>query len=216
APVSSIVIGFVGGFVRRDNPHQQPVLLAERIRQNSAKGVYVEVFENRHRRSAYTTILRLLDRDRDGSLSVQEKSQARIGLYGHSWGATAAVLLARELNRVGIPVLLTVQVDSVTKPWQTDGIIPANVAAAVNFYQPHGIIHGRAQIAPADASKTQILGNFRFDYEKQPVACKGISWLDRTFMPSHMQSVCDPSLWTQVENLVRARLEPAPTVAEVQ
>jgi pimeloyl-ACP methyl ester carboxylesterase len=206
-PPSSIVVGFVGGFVRHDNPHHGPVILAERLRHTAPKDAYVQVFENRHRKSAYRTILHLLDRDHDGVLSDAEKSQARIILFGHSWGAAAAVLLARELNRAGIPVLLTVQVDSVHKFWQHDGIIPENVVAAVNFYQPHGIIHGRHEIVAADASRTQILGNYRFDYRKQPVHCDSLSWFDH-FTPDHAQSECDPRLWSQVEDLVRQRLEP--------
>jgi len=216
-PVTSptyILVGFAGGFVRHDNPHHGPVQLAERIRLNIPQGAAIQVFENRHRRAAYNTILRLLDSNHDGILSEFEKSQARIILFGHSWGASAVVMLSRELNRAGIPVLLTVQVDSVAKPWQDDKVIPENVAEAVNFYQPHGLIHGRPQITAADESKTQILGNYRFDYQKEPVRCEGATWFERTFTPSHMQSQCDPRLWTQVESLVRQRMEPQPaTVA---
>jgi pimeloyl-ACP methyl ester carboxylesterase len=212
---SSIVVGFVGGFVRHDNPYQGPVLLGKSLQRNAPKGTYVRVFENRRRKAAYRTIVQLLDRDHDGTLSDEEKAQARIVLYGHSWGAAAAVLLARDLRRLGIPVLLTVQVDSVAKFWQHDGIIPENVAAAVNFYQTHGIIHGRAEITAADPAKTQILGNYRFDYKQEPVKCEGLSWSDRLFTPTHAQSDCDPHLWTQVENLVRQRLEPVAGIAAV-
>lgn len=198
-----IVVGFVGGFARRDNPNQGPVRLAERARQDLPQNSYVHVFENRHRRAAYKAILHLLDRDHDGTLSSQEKAQARIILFGHSWGASAVVLLARQLDRMDIPVLLTVQVDSVAKPWQHDGVIPDNVEAAVNFYQPHGFIHGRSSIEAADATKTEILGNYRFDYHAAPVKCQGKSWFDRTFTRDHVQSDCDPRIWLQVESLVR-------------
>lgn len=205
-----ILVGFAGGFIRHDNPHHGPVQLAQRIQPDLPKGASIQVFENRHRKIAYQTILRLLDTNHDGVLSSEEKSQARIILFGHSWGASAVVLLSRELDRAGIPVLLTVQVDSVAKPWQSDKVIPENVAAAVNFYQPHGLVHGRAHITAADDSKTQILGNYRFDYQKTPVPCQGASWFQRVFTPSHMQSQCDPRLWTQVEDLVRQRMEPQP------
>jgi hypothetical protein len=122
-------------------------------------------------------------------------------------------MLARDLNRAQIPVLLTVQVDSVAKPWEHDAIIPENVAEAVNFYQPHGLVHGLPQIHAADESKTHILGNFRFDYWQSPVNCQGYSWADRAFTRSHMQSECDPKLWQQVEDIVRKRIESAPTLA---
>jgi hypothetical protein len=203
---SYILVGFAGGFVRHDNLRHGPVQLAQSIRPLLPKDASIQVFENRRRKAAYNTILRQLDRNHDGVLSPEEKSQARIILFGHSWGASAVVMLSRELNRAGIPVLLTVQVDSVAKPWQDDKVIPENVAEAVNFYQPHGLIHGRPQITAADDSKTQILGNYRFDYQKEPVRCEGTTWFERTFTPSHMQSQCDPHLWTQVEDLVRQRM----------
>ena len=214
--LSYILVGFAGGFVRHDDLRHGPVNLAQRMQRDLPKDASIQVFENRHRRYAYNSILRLLDSNHDGVLSSAEKAQARIILFGHSWGASAVVMLSRELNRVGIPVLLTVQVDSVAKPWQDDGVIPENVAEAVNFYQPHGLIHGRAKIAAADDSKTKILGNYRFDYQKDPVKCESSPWADRTFTPGHMQSQCDPHLWTQVEELVRQHMQaPVATVAAV-
>ena len=219
APPSSkinyILVGFAGGFVRHNNPHHGPVQLAQRLRREAPAGTYVEVFENRRRKKAYKTVLRLLDSNHDGKLSEEEKTQAHVILFGHSWGGSAVVLLARELDHAGVPVLLTVQVDSVAKPWQQDEVIPDNVAAAVNFYQSHGLIHGRSEIKAEDGTKTQILGNYRFDYREHPVQCEASSWFDRTFTPSHMQSQCDPQIWNRVDDLVRERIEPAPTLAAV-
>jgi hypothetical protein len=207
APVpSNIVIGFVGGFVNHDNPHHGPVRLAAQIQRAVPKDTYVRVFENRRRKQAYDAVLRLLDTNRDGILSAEEKARAHIILFGHSWGASAAVLLARDLRRQGVPVLLTVQVDSVAKVWQNDSVIPDNVAEAVNFYQTHGIVHGRRQITAADPARTQILGNYLVDYKKNPVQCPGASWADRFFTPGHMQSECDPHVWSQIETMVRQRL----------
>jgi len=210
APSSYIMVGFVGGFVRHTNLHHGPVILAQRLQQNSPKGAHVEVFENRHRKAALKSILHLLDTNEDGVLSQEEKAQAHIMLFGQSWGASAVVLLARELNERGVPVLLTVQVDSVRKPWQRDGIIPDNVTSAVNFYQPHGVIHGRSEIRAADDSKTRILGNYRFDYRQNPVHCEGYSWFYRNVTPDHMQSECDPRIWTQVESLMVDRMKSEP------
>jgi len=203
----AIVIGFVGGFVRHDRPHHGPIELAQRIQSIVPKGTHVEVFENRHRARARAVILRLLDTDHDGSLSDEEKSGARIVLYGHSWGAAAAVQLARDLRREHIPVLLTAQVDSIAT-WHDDSVIPDNVAEAVNFYQPHGLLHGVAQIRAANASKTEILGNYLTDYRKQPVPCTGYSWHNRIFTPGHMQSECDPKVWSRIEELVLQHLTP--------
>jgi len=112
------------------------------------------------------------------------------------------------LRQAHIPVLLTVQVDSVAKPWQNDSLIPDNVSEAVNFYQPSGLIHGRKQITAADPAKTQILGNYLVDYRKTPVECHGTSVFDRYFTPSHAQSECDPRIWSQIEEMVLQRLAP--------
>ncbi len=121
------------------------------------------------------------------------------------------MLLARDLQRQGIPVSLTVQVDSVAKLWQNDSVIPDNVAEAVNFYQTHGLIHGRRQVVAADPEQTEILGNYRMDYRKDPVECPEASWWDRYVTPGHMQSECDPHLWSQIESLVTQRLSTTDT-----
>src|SRR5580692_10171150 len=210
---SNIVIGFVGGFVRHDNPHQGPVQFAQRMQRTVPKDTYVRVFENRRRKQAYDAVLRLLDTNHDGILSAEEKARARIILFGHSWGASAAVSLARDLQRLGVPVLLTVQVDSVAK-WHNDSVIPANVAEAVNFYQPHGIIRGQTRITAADPDRTAILGNYLVDYRKNPVPCPGASWADHVFIPDHMQSECDAHLWSQIETMVRQRLLSADAVPD--
>jgi hypothetical protein len=204
APV--IVIGFVGGFVRHDDMVHSAVQVGAHLRQDYPSGVHVEVVENRHREKAHAEIVRFMDTDRDGTLSVEERRNARIILYGHSWGASEAVMLARELEREGIPVLLTVQVDSVPKPGENDKVIPANVAEAANFYQLNGFLHGEPEIRAADPTRTHIIGNFRFDYKANPIDCKEYPWYERVFMKAHIQIECDPKVWTQVESLIHSKI----------
>jgi hypothetical protein len=201
-----IVIGFVGGFVKHDNAAHSEVQLATRIRQDYPSGVQVEVFENHRREKAHEEILRLLDIHNNGSLSGEEKQQARVIIYGHSWGASETVALARELEEDGIPVQLTIQVDSISKADQNDTLIPANVRQAANFYQTNGLLHGQPEIRAADAAHTQIIGNFRFDYKAHPVSCPGYPWFGRLFMKSHIEIECDPTVWSQVESLIRSQL----------
>jgi hypothetical protein len=164
---SATVIGFVGGFVKPDARAHSTVQLAEHLRNAFPAGVYVRVFENHHGDQAYRELLRRLDVDNDGTLSADEKRQARIIIYGHSWGASETVTLARKLKKAGIPVLLTVQVDSVSKRGENDAVIPANVAQAVNFYQPHGLIHGRPQIRAEDPEHRRSWYS-RFGLQWQP------------------------------------------------
>jgi len=203
-----IVIGFVGGFVRHDDMVHSVVQVAAHLRRDYPSGVWVEVFENHRRKKAYADIVRLVDTDRNGTVSADEKRNARIILYGNSWGASAAVALAGELEREGIPVLLTVQVDSVSKRGENDQVIPANVAEAANFYQLNGFVHGKPQIRAADPARTHIIGNFRFDYKATPIHCKHYPWYDRVFMKSHTEIECDPRVWAQVESLIHSRLLP--------
>jgi hypothetical protein len=203
-----VVVGFVGGFVKRDDLVHSTVQLAARLREDYPSAVSVATFANRQGDQARAHVLSLLDTDRDGTLSTEEKKNARVIIYGYSWGASETVTLARQLEKEGIPVLLTVQVDSVAKRGQDDSLIPTNVSQAVNFYQPDGIIHGRSEIRAADPSRTQILGNFRFDYPTNSVRCDEYPWLSRLFMRSHIQIECDPKVWNQVEALIRSKLPP--------
>jgi len=205
----AIVIGFVGGFVKHNNRVHSTVQVVEHLRRNEhPEELYVQVFENCRREKAYREILQKLDLNQDGSLSSEEKQKARIILFGHSWGASAAVALARKLEQQGVPVLLTIQVDSVSKIGQNDEVIPANVEEAVNFYQSSGIVHGRSQIRAADPDRTQIVGNFRFDYKAHPIRCEGYPWFDRLLVRTHTEIECDPKVWNQVESLIYSKLSP--------
>jgi pimeloyl-ACP methyl ester carboxylesterase len=204
----AIVIGFVGGFVKHDNLAHSTVQVVEHLRNEHPTGVYVQAFENRHRGRAHREILRRLDLNHDGALSTEEKRNARIILFGHSWGASETVALARKLEKEGIPVLLTIQVDSVSKIGQNDAVIPTNVGQAVNFYQPDGIVHGQPQIRAADPDRTEIVGNFRYDYKANPIRCEGYPWFDRVVVKAHTEIECDPKVWNQVESLIYSKLSP--------
>ncbi|MGH9504954.1 MAG: hypothetical protein ACRD20_19040 [Terriglobales bacterium] len=203
-----VVIGFLGGFVGHNNLVHSTVQVVERLRNEYREGVYVQSFENHHPDRAYKEILQRLDVNHDGKLSAEEKQHARIVIFGHSWGASETVALARKLEQDGIPVLLTVQVDSVAKIGQNDAVIPANVGQAINFYQPDGIVHGRPQIRAADPARTEILGNFRYDYKAHPISCEGYPWFDRIVVKTHTEIECDPKVWSQVESLIYSKLSP--------
>lgn len=202
----AIVIGFVGGFVGRNNAVHSPVQLGQRLKKEYPAGVYVEVFENRRREEAHRRILSILRGGKDDPLTGDEKKNAKIIIYGMSWGGSEAVGLARELNAEKIPVLLTIQVDSVAKFGQNDEVIPVNVAEAANFYQHDGLLHGRSEIRAADAKQTRILGNFRYEYKTKSVNCEKYPWWDRVFTKYHTEIECDPEVWGRVETMIRAKL----------
>jgi hypothetical protein len=201
-----IVVGFVGGFVHHNDAVHREVQMADHLRTEYPVATQVKIFENHQGQQAYQSIVQSLDADENGNLSDHEKTLARIVLYGHSWGASEAITLARALGKNGIPVLLTIQVDSVKKFGENDRLIPANVAQAVNFFQLNGLLHGRRQIQASDRERTQILGNFQFDYKTQPVKCDGFPWYAQLFMKPHIEIESDPRVWNQVESLIRAKI----------
>jgi hypothetical protein len=212
-----VVIGFVGGYVRHDDAVHSGVQLAARIRGDYPSSAYVNTFENHRGEEAHQAVLHALDANHDGQLSADEKRSARIVIYGHSWGASETVALADALNRDGIPVLLTIQVDSVMKRGEDDSLIPPNVAQAANYYQTDGRLHGRSEIRAADPARTHVIGNFRFVYGKKPIACEAAyPWWDRLVMQPHIEIECDPKVWHQVESLIRAALPPPPAHATTE
>ena len=163
-----IVIGFLGGYVRHDDAVHTTVQVAKSLRDAYPNAIHVATFENRRLDDAHTLIVNLLGAKSASHLTAEQKRSAHIILYGHSWGACAVVSLARQLKTEGIPVVLTVQVDSVSKAGRDDQTIPDNVRYAANFYQDKGFIRGQPKIVAADASRTTILGNFLFRLQRHP------------------------------------------------
>jgi hypothetical protein len=204
-----IVIGFLGGYVRHDDSVHTTVQVAKSLRDAYPNAIHVATFENRRMDDAHTLILNLLGAKSASALTEQQKRSAHIILYGHSWGACAVVSLARQLKSEGIPVLLTVQVDSVSKAGRDDQTIPDNVKFAANFYQDKGFIRGQPKIIAADNSRTTILGNYYYDYSSNPIACPEYPWYTRFFMRSHIEIECDQKVWQRVEGLIREKLPTA-------
>jgi len=202
ASPETIVIGFVGGFVKADDTSHPEVLFASYLQERYTNEVSVKVFSNHDEKAALSYIMGHLDRDHDGSVSSEEKKQARIVIYGHSWGASQTAVLAKGLQRLGIPVLLTIQVDIISKFHQEPTLIPSNVAKAINLYQPNGPLHGRSQIVAADSALTKILGNIRMEYGNKSINCNNYNWFVRTFNRPHHEIENDPRVWNQVAGLI--------------
>ena len=202
-----IVIGFMGGNVHAGNLIHREAMVAQELQQRYPLRLHAAVFANRDGDNALRTVLELLDADGGGRPTAGEKSAARIVIYGHSWGASEAVTLARRLNQLRVPVLLTIQVDSVEKSNEDDRSIPPNVREAINFYQTAGLIHGRKLIAAMDPAQTTILGNYESSYRVHPVSCADFPWYARAFMRPHIEIENDPSVWTRIEALIRKQLQ---------
>jgi hypothetical protein len=203
-----IVVGFAGGFVHSTSSAHGEVALALHLRDQHAANIHSEIFENHHGRDAHSEVLRLI------AAQHIAPANARVILYGHSWGASEAVAVARRLQADGVPVLLLAQVDGVNKldadPHSDASLIPENVRQAINFYQDEGLLHGRATIHAANPHVTKILGNIHLSYKDHEVACPNYPWYARTFMHRHIEIENDPRVWNQIEALILSNLSTQP------
>jgi hypothetical protein len=198
-PGNTLVIGFLGGWEHWDDENRGVRKLALKLRR--VPDVFVETIGNHRERLAIELIRKALDWNRNGVLDPEERAGARIILYGQSLGGAAVVKLARELAALGIPVLVTVQIDSVG---YADGVIPANVRAAANLFQHDGPpIVGRGSIRAADPSRTRILGNFQYRYWFRNVDMSSTTWARKTLGGAHARMEQDPKVWARVEGLIR-------------
>ena len=209
-----MVIGFVGGFVRHDDIRHPEVAFAGLLRERYPSVVHAEVFSNHDGKKALRRVLQLLDTNRDGVLTDGEKEQASIIIYGHSWGASQAVTLARQLGQKSVPVLLTIQVDSVHKPGHDDAVIPPNVRNAINFYQTKGLIHGRSSIRAAHRGRTNIIGNLQMTYQDRRINCDNYPWIARHLNKPHHEIENDPMVWEQIASMIDNELSKSMAAVE--
>jgi hypothetical protein len=210
-PRNVVIVGFVGGFVSPHDTKHPEVQFAAYLHDRYPT-IHSEIYGNHHGRKALRQVVRLLDTDHDGTLSSLEKEQATVIIYGHSWGATETVEFAHELEHLGIPVALTIQIDTIAKPGHKTAEIPSNVATAINFYQTGGPLHGLPEIVAADPERTVILGNIRMNYDDRPINCDNYNWYSRTLNKPHHEIENDFRVWDEVASLINADLPDTPSV----
>jgi len=198
APEGKIIaIGFLGAWERWDDEHRNVRKLALRLRE---RGFEAETFANHSLRTAKKAVTGALDRNGNNRIDPDEAAGARVVIFGQSMGGGATVALARFLHSKNVPVLLTVQVDSFGF---RDGVIPANVKVAANYFQHHWFtIRGENQIRAKDPARTRILGNYEFEYPLWKVHTWPESWPRRVFGGAHARMEADPLLWSRIENLI--------------
>jgi hypothetical protein len=203
-----LIIGFVGGRESWDDKTQGVRKFALALRAQNRPGVFVETVRNNKRRVAIELIRNAFDRNRDGRLDESESASARLVVYGQSFGGAAVVKLARQLEKMKVPILLTVQIDSVGRK---DGVIPANVIRAANLFQRNGlIIKGEHRIRARDPSATAIIGNFEFDYRHKKIDISGVAWIKKIFRSAHTKMDQDPAVWSLVEKLIHESISSNP------
>jgi hypothetical protein len=195
-----LIIGFMGGRESWDNHKRGVRKLALKMRAMNLPNAHVETVENKKRHRAIELIRNAFDRDRDGRFDERERASSSLILYGQSFGGAAVIKLARQLQKMNVPVLLTVQVDSIGRG---DKVIPANVARAANLFQRNGlVIKGEREIRAEDPNRTTVIGNYRFDYSKKKIDLSEVSWMKKLFRAAHTKMDHDPAVWEQVEKLI--------------
>jgi len=126
-----LFLGYVGALEPANNPHSGVI----RIRRELQDGNYPDVCANSFSPYIWTEgrdwLLRHFP-SHPGRLTTTElQNSPKVILVGHSMGGWAILSVARDLKARGIPVELTVQVDSVGI---TDFTVPANVRSAAVFH----------------------------------------------------------------------------------
>ena len=195
----TLVLGFMGGRDSWDDDRQGVRRLALKLRSRNLP-IQVETVENGKRGLALRLVVAAFDVNRDGGLSQQEKENVRLVVYGQSFGGAAVVKLARQLSREDIPVLLTIQIDSVGR---NDKEIPPNVRRAANLYQSNGwVIRGQSGVRAEDPQKTEIIGNFQFNYKEKEIDISEVHWFKKLFRVAHTKMGLDLDVWDKVEELI--------------
>lgn len=177
-----LVLGFLGGRARWDaeNRWVRKTALALRV-----PGVRVETVENSKKNLAMRLIREAYDRNADGALDAAEARKVKLIVYGHSFGGAAVVDLAERLLEQNVPILLSVQTESVGF---RDGRIPANVARAANLYQRDGwFVRGERRIVAKEPASTRLLGNWRYGYEEKDIDLGDVGWLKQLFQTAHLK-----------------------------
>ena len=148
--------------------------------------MHAEVFANHDGKKARRRVLQLLDTDRDGAVTTTEKEQASIHYLWTQLGERRRPSGLPGVRREDGGPWYRVQVPG-CKPGQEDSTIPDNVKNAVNFYQTRGLIHGRSVIRPADAERTNIIGNFHMTYGHRQINCDNYPWLAESLQQASPQ-----------------------------
>ena len=92
---------------------------------------------------------------------IELEQAPKVIVVGHSLGGWAALSVARSLDSEGIPVELTIQVDSVGI---TDHTVPKNVREAAVFHARDILMFlTTKKIKAADASQTRLVANIRVE-----------------------------------------------------
>ena len=165
------------------------VQLAAYPAQVLSPDVYVGAFENHKGAAAYREIIPPPGHRPRRHPVAQERKNATSFCIGDRWGALQIYLeIARMLPNDDVPVLLTIQVDSVAKPHRTTAWSLPTCSRRPTFTSPTATFAGRAECA-LPIHRTQKSWATPFDYKTNPVKCKGYPWWDQRLRRSAPRSI---------------------------
>jgi pimeloyl-ACP methyl ester carboxylesterase len=123
--------GFVGALESSNNKRSGIVQIRDSLQGPGYRDVCAKSFSPYTWNSGETWILQHFPKHPGRESQDDLASSPKVILIGHSAGGWAMLHVARDLNRRGIPVELTIQVDSVGI---NDHTVPANVKAGAIFH----------------------------------------------------------------------------------
>ena len=159
-----IVVAFVGGIGTAHFPPSVAVPLLHHLESLHYPGVCVKEVSAFCLWCAHRWVKREFAMKIKGPRAeLRLEDKPKVVLYGYSLGAPSALYLARQLEKDGIPIELTITVDS---KGFTRGTVPRNVKVAANFYESGFLfpLSGKRNICPEDPLATDFLGNIRVDH----------------------------------------------------
>lgn len=152
-----VFLGFVGALEPPENKHSGVVQLRDILQGPQFGDVCAKTYSPYVWTEGRDWLLSHFP-SHDGALTQEELERVpKVILVGHSMGGWAMLSVARELGKRGIPVELTVQVDSVGI---TDHTVPRNVKADAIFHA-HDILMflTTKSVRLEDPSKTRLVAN---------------------------------------------------------
>jgi len=154
-----LFVGFVGGLGTAHFPPSAASPLFRRIHALHAPGLCFKIFSGYCPWCGHRWVRKEFGASK-GHLAAQQIADGpKVVAFGYSLGGPAALHFAKEAQSDGIPLELLATVDVVGF---TQGVFPANVKVAANFYERrlHFILmEGRKTLRVEDPQATKFLGN---------------------------------------------------------
>ncbi len=163
APCQVVVVGYTGGLETATTSASGIVWIRDRLRSLNVPDLCVHTFSAYNWTHGYRWVRSEFGAENDAGLTPDViRNGPKVVIYGHSFGGWATVSLARRLERAGIPIEMTVQMDSIGI---TDKTLPPNVRESANFYERNTrVLHARGTIHAQDPSRTRILENIHLPH----------------------------------------------------